>query len=27
MIEGPDEAVIGTFAQEVVAAISKDFGV
>jgi phosphoglucosamine mutase len=27
MIEGPDEAVIGAFAQEVVAAISKDFGV
>jgi phosphoglucosamine mutase len=27
MIEGPDEAIIGTFAQEVVAAISKDFGV
>jgi phosphoglucosamine mutase len=27
MIEGPDETMIGTFAQEVVAAISKDFGV
>ena len=27
MIEGPDEAMIGEFAQEVVAAISKDFGV
>lgn len=27
MIEGPDESMIGTFAQEVVAAISKDFGV
>lgn len=27
MIEGPDETMIGAFAQEVVAAISKDFGV
>jgi phosphoglucosamine mutase len=27
MIEGPDETMIGEFAQEVVAAISKDFGV